>query len=70
MNIRRAVGLALLAGGVLLLYFGINESRSFASDVSEMVTGSPTDRSIWMLVSGGASAVLGAFLALTPGSSR
>jgi hypothetical protein len=69
MNGRRALGLALLVGGIILLYFGMNESQSFASDVSEMVTGSPTDRSIWMLVTGGAAAVLGGFLAIAPGKS-
>lgn len=69
MNGRRALGVALLVGGLILLYFGMNESQSFASDMSEMMTGSPTDRSIWMLVTGGAAAVLGGFLAFVPGKS-
>lgn len=70
MSARKILGLALLVGGLVLLYFGMNASESFASEVSEMVSGSPTDRSIWMLTAGGASAVAGAFLALTPGGSR
>lgn len=69
MNGRRALGLALLVGGLILLYFGMNESQSFASDMSEMMTGSPTDRSVWMLVAGGAAAVVGGFLAFVPGQS-
>ncbi len=69
MNGRRALGLALLVGGIILVYFGMNESQSFASDMSEMMTGSPTDRSIWMLVTGGAAAVVGGFLAFAPGKS-
>lgn len=69
MNGRKALGLALLVGGLILLYFGMNESQSFASDMSEMMTGSPTDRSVWMLVTGGAAAVVGGFLAFTPGQS-
>ncbi len=70
MSARRILGLALLVGGLVLLYFGMNASESFASDVSEMVSGSPTDRSIWMLTGGGAASVAGAFLAFTPGGSR
>lgn len=51
------VGLALLAGGIILLVFGINESHSFGSDVSRFFTGNPTDRSMWF-ISGGAVAVI------------
>jgi ABC-type enterochelin transport system permease subunit len=67
---RRAIGIALLVGGVILLVFGFNESESFASEVSEVFTGSPTDRSIWMIVVGSATAVAGLVMAVLPGSSR
>ena len=44
--------LALLAGGILLLIFGVNAVNSVSSDVSRLFTGTPTDRSVWMLVGG------------------
>lgn len=65
MSTRKAVGLTLLIAGVVLLVFGVQASQSFASDVSETFTGSPTDRAIWMIVGGAASAVLGGFLSFT-----
>lgn len=67
---RRAIGIALLVGGVILLFFGLNAADSFASEVSEAFTGSPTDRSMWMIVLGAASAVAGLAMAAVPGSSR
>lgn len=70
MNTRRAIGIALLVGGAVLLFFGLNASQSFASDVSEAFTGSPTDRSMWMLVSGSVAVVAGGLMAFVPGSSR
>lgn len=58
------VGLAIFALGVVLLIFGFNESHSFSSDVSRAFTGNPTDRSIWMIVGGGAAVVGGLILAV------
>jgi hypothetical protein len=65
MNTRTALGLALLFGGVVLLAFGLIEADSFASDVSEVFTGSPTDRAVWLIAGGTATAVLGGVLSLT-----
>lgn len=48
----KAISLALLAGGILVTIFGVNEMNSFTSDVTRILTGSPTDRSVWMLVGG------------------
>ncbi len=55
----KAVSLALLAAGIMLTIFGINEMNSFASDMSRMFTGAATNRSIWMLIGGVVLAVLG-----------
>ena len=60
----KIVGAALLAVGVLLLVMGINASDSFSSEVSEAVRGTPTDRSIWLLVGGGVMGVVGLGLLL------
>jgi hypothetical protein len=55
----RPLSFALLAGGILLIIFGVNASNSFGSDVSRFFTGSPTDKAIWMLVGGVVAAVVG-----------
>ena len=60
----RIVGIALLAAGVALLYFGYKESESFASGFSRAFTGSPTDRSMSMLIGGGVLGVVGLGLTL------
>ena len=41
---------AVLAGGILLLIFGISAYNSSSSDISRFFSGSATDKSIWMLV--------------------
>jgi uncharacterized membrane protein YidH (DUF202 family) len=48
----KAVALAILAGGIVLLILGINASNAFSSDVSRFFTGSATDKAIWMIVGG------------------
>jgi hypothetical protein len=55
----RAISLAFLVGGVVLLIFGINASQSLGSDISRFFTGSPTDKAIWMLIGGGALCIIG-----------
>lgn len=51
----------------MLIYFGMNASESMASQMSEAFTGSPSDRSVWMLILGSAAAVAGGLMALVPG---
>ncbi|MFN7138072.1 MAG: DUF3185 family protein [Limisphaerales bacterium] len=55
----KAVSIALLVGGVLLLAFGFNASQSFTSEVSRAFTGAPTDRAMWMMIGGAVAAVVG-----------
>jgi hypothetical protein len=54
-----AVSLAILAGGILLMIFGVAASKSFSSDISRLFTGSPTDKAIWMLVGGVVAIIIG-----------
>ena len=56
----KAVALALLAGGILLIVFGVMASTSFTSDISRFFTGSPTDKAIWMLLGGVLLSIVGA----------
>jgi uncharacterized membrane protein YidH (DUF202 family) len=55
----KAFSLAVLAGGILLLIFGINAYDSSSSDISRFFTGSATDKAIWMLVGGVVVSVIG-----------
>jgi hypothetical protein len=63
----KAIGIALLAVGIMLLVFGINASNSAGSGFSRFFTGSPTDKTVWLLVGGVASTIVGGVLALRPG---
>jgi hypothetical protein len=55
----KILSMALLAGGVVLIIYGINASNSFGSDISRLFSGSPTDKSIWLLIGGIVAAVVG-----------
>ena len=48
----KTVSLALLIGGIVLIVLGVQAMDSFGSDVSRFFTGSPTDKSVWMLIGG------------------
>ncbi|HVU63620.1 MAG TPA: DUF3185 family protein [Phycisphaerales bacterium] len=63
---RIAIGIGLFVVGVVLLIMGMNESDSFASDVSRFFTGNPTDRSVWMTIAGVGAIVAGAVAAFVP----
>lgn len=55
----KIISLALLAGGIVLIVFGINATNSFSSDVSRFFSGSPTDKAVWMLIGGIIAALIG-----------
>ncbi len=55
----KAISLAVFAGGVILLGFGINAYNSTSSDISRFFSGSATDKSIWMIVGGIVALVFG-----------
>lgn len=56
MRLPLAIGLFVV--GVILLVWGLNAGESFASDISRLFTGQPTDRTIWLTV-GGILAIVG-----------
>ena len=60
----KALSLALLGGGIVLLIIGINATNSFGSDVSRFFTGSPTDKSIWLVIGGVAATAVGLTMTL------
>lgn len=63
----KAIGMALLVGGVVLIVLGVTSMDSFSSDVSRFFTGSPTDKAVWLLVGGVVAAVLGTTLVVRGG---
>jgi len=62
----KAIGIALLALGIILIVFGINASNSIGSDFSRFFTGSPTNKAIWLLLGGVASVIVGGAMSLRP----
>jgi hypothetical protein len=63
----KAISIAILAGGILVMAFGIDANNSTGSDISRFFTGSPTDRAMWMMVGGVIASVVGLAGLLTPG---
>ena len=59
MNTNKLISLAILAGGIALVVFGVSATNSFNSDVSRFFTGSPTDKAIWMIIGGIVAVVIG-----------
>lgn len=51
--------IVLLLAGIALLVYGINASNSVASETTEALTGSPTNKAMWLMIGGGAAALLG-----------
>ena len=64
MNPMRILGIVLFIVGVVLLGFALNASEAPIDKLSNALTGTHTDRTMWYLVSGIAAAVGGALLAL------
>jgi len=65
----KAIGLALLVVGIILIIYGIDASHSLSSNVSRTFTGAPTNKALWMMLGGGAAAIVGAVLTFS-GSSK
>lgn len=56
---RIPIALVLLAGGIVLLIWGIQASDSAASGFSRFFTGNPTDRTMWLILGGIVAIVAG-----------
>ncbi len=48
----RIPSIALLVAGIILLVYGLNASDSISSSVSRAVTGTPTDKTVWLIALG------------------
>ncbi|MCX4163770.1 MULTISPECIES: DUF3185 family protein [Paraburkholderia] len=65
----KVISLALLAGGVVLLYFGGQSFHSFSNEVSRVFTGAPTNRTMYLIV-GGVVATLAGLTGLVVSGKR
>jgi hypothetical protein len=55
----KGLSVALLAIGIMLIIWGVRAGDSFSSDVSRFFTGSPTDKTVWMLIGGSVASLAG-----------
>jgi hypothetical protein len=55
----KLISLAILVIGIVLVIYGVSASKSFSSDFSRFFTGSPTEKTIWMLIGGIVAASIG-----------
>lgn len=57
----KGLSVALLVVGFVLIIVGLNAYHSASSDISRFFTGAPTDKALWLLISGIAASVIGLF---------
>ena len=62
MNMTRLVGVVLLVGGIVLIVVGIVSSDSLANTLSSAFRGRFTQRTMWYIFGGIASAVVGSLI--------
>lgn len=55
----KLLGVALIAGGTVLLVMGYNSSKAIESKVTKLVTGNPSDRTMTYYIAGAVCAALG-----------
>jgi len=55
----KPISLVIFAVGIVLAIYGFSASDSFSSDVSRFFTGSPTDKTIWLLIGGITAIIIG-----------
>lgn len=64
MSTNKIIGIVLLVLGGVLVFFGLNATESIGEEVLEGVTGRYSDQTMYYLIGGAVSAVLGLVLLL------
>ena len=64
MSTNKILGIALLVLGGVLIYFGINATDAPVEKLTESVTGKYSDETMYYLIGGGISAVVGLVMLL------
>lgn len=57
----KVLGLALLVVGIILLYFGYEAYNAPLSEMSQELTGEPTDNAMWYLIGGAVATIIGLY---------
>jgi len=57
----KSISVAFLVAGVILLVLGFNAYHSASSDISRFFTGAPTNKALWLLISGLVAGIIGFF---------
>jgi hypothetical protein len=57
----RITSIAILVAGIILLVYGLDASGSFSSSVSRAVSGTPTDKTVWLIALGVIGIIAGGF---------
>jgi hypothetical protein len=57
--VNKSVSVALLVLGIILVGSGLNAYHSASSEVSRFFTGAPTDKALWLLISGFVAGIAG-----------
>ena len=58
----KGIGIALLIVGIVLISYGFNASDSVSSGVSRAFTGTPSEKTLGLLLSGAAAMTVGGFI--------
>ena len=61
-TMKKIIGIGLLAGGIVMLVFGLQSKDSLESKFKQTFQGSPSNRTTWLLVGGAASSAAGVAL--------
>ena len=64
--VNRAVGIAFLILGIMLIALGMNATDSVESDFSRFFSGTPISKAVGFLVSGIVSVIVGGMISLRP----
>jgi hypothetical protein len=57
----KIISIALLIAGAILLVYGLQSSDSVSSSVTRAVSGTPTDKTIWLIALGAIGLIAGGF---------
>lgn len=63
---QKGTGVAFLVVGIILIVWGYNMHQSVGGQITEAVTGSPTDKSMYLYIGGAVLAILGFFQIFRP----
>jgi hypothetical protein len=56
----KIVSIALLVAGLILIGYGVQASESIGSAFSRLFTGTPTDKTVWLIIAGAVATLVGA----------